>query len=783
VIVGNHGQRSRQAAGATDIRPEGSAESGNAGGSPLYRWGLVVARRKRVVLVAWALLIVAGFAFLPRFSSSLSMGGLWVPGSESSRAASLLARELPRVSGNEAVLVFSSRTLGVDDPGFRRVVANATHNVSAVRDVSGIELPYGVPARELTAPGGHTAIALVGLRGNEGQTEHLAARLASAATAATTASVHVGVTGEPQIAHDFVVLMQGDVLKVDAIGLPIAMAVLVIVFGSLIAAGLPLLLALCSLVLTFGAFGLFSFLAGGGINTILESVTAMLGLGIGIDYALFIVTRFREELVRTGEPAATAAKTTATAGRTVLVSGSTVMAALAPVLLINDPMIREVMLGPMIAIAVLIAAALSLLPATLAGLGPWVNRLAPVSGMRERVGRERPASRLTALLMRRPLVVLMSVTVALAGLSVFTLELHTGFDFGLSAVTNQPSGRADATLAADFGPGEISPIQVVFTTGGQPLSIRDLQRLAQLDTRIRRDRHIQSVTSLPDLLGGPAAAAQQLASARTDRSLAASLGAIVNTDHGSTLTVTMVVPRSAFDTAQATQVVSNLRRELPSALRGTDMRALVGGTSAGIVDLSHEINTKTPLVLALILVVAVLVLAIAFRSPLVALVGLAGTLLSVGAAYGLLVLVFQNGAGQAVFGFHSPGFLQNWLPLILFAVLVGLSTDYHVFLVSRVREEWAQTGDPARAITVGLKRSVPVILSAATIMIVVFASFIFAIELVLKEVGFAFAIVILIDAVLTRRLLVPAVLRLLGDLAWKHPGPHRLNYQTTPMRH
>ncbi len=774
MIVVNHGQQSRPAAGATDFRPEGSAGPAVAEGSPLYRWGLLVARRRRVVLAAWALMIVAGFAFLPRFSSSLSMGGLWVPGSASSRAASLLANELPRLGGNGAVLVFSSHTLKVDDAGFRRVVTSATHNVSGVGDVSGVEVPYGVPARELTAPGGHTAIALVGLRGDEGRTEHLAARLIAAASAASTSSVQVGVTGEPQVAHDFVALMQSDILKVDAIGLPIALAVLVVAFGSLIAAGLPLLLALSGLVLTFGVFGLFSFLVGGGINTVLESVTAMLGLGIGIDYALFIVTRFREELVHAGEPVAAAARTTATAGRTVLVSGSTVVAALAPVLLINDPMIREVMLGPMLVVAVLVAAAITLLPASLAVLGPRVNRLAPLR-VRRPGGRRRAKSRSTALLMRRPLVVLVSVAVVLGGLSVFTLGLHTGFDFGLSAVTNEPSGRADATLEAAFGPGEISPIQVVFVTGGRPLSVRDLQALARLDARLRRDRRVQSVTSLPDLLGGPVVTAQRLVAARTDRSLAASLDAIVNADHGSTLTVTTVVPRKGFDSAQATQVVSALRRELPSALSGTDMRALVGGTSAGIVDLSHEINTKTPLVLALILVIAVMVLAAAFRSPIVALVGLAGTLLSVGAAYGLLVLVFQNGAGQTVFAFHSPGFVQNWLPLILFAVLVGLSTDYHVFLVSRVREEWERSGDPARAITVGLERSVPVILSAATIMIVVFASFIFAVEFALKEVGFAFAIVVLIDAALTRRLLVPAVLRLLGDRTWRRPSPHGSN--------
>jgi RND superfamily putative drug exporter len=700
------------------------------------------------------------------------MGGFWVPGSESSRATGVLTRELPRVGGDEAVLVFSSRTLSVDDPGFRRVVASATRNVSALGQVSGVELPYGVAGPALTAPDGHAALALVGLTGGEGQAEHLTPRLIAAAAPAATASVRVGVTGEPQVAYDFVALMKSDVVKVDEVGLPVALLVLLVVFGSLVAAGLPLLLALSSLVLTFGAFGVLSLLIGSGFNTVLESVTAVLGLGIGIDYALFVVTRFREELVDAAEPAVAVAKTTATAGRTVLVSGSTVIAALIPVLLVNDPMIREVMIGPMVAVVMLVAAALTLLPATLAGLGHRVDRSARLPGQGGRAGRERTTSRLTEMLMFRPLVVLVSVAVALGGLSLFTLQLHTGFDYGLSAIKDRPSGRANATVAAAFGPGEISPIQVVFTTGGQPLSTRDLQTLAQLGTRLRRDPRVQSVTSLPELLGGPTAAAQELVSARTDRSLAVSLSTIVNAQQGSTLTAMTVVPRSAFDTTQATQLVGSLRRELPSALRGSDLHALVGGTSADIVDLTHEINAKTPLVLTLVLVVAMLVLATAFRSLLVALVGLVGTMLSVGAAYGLLVLVFQKGSGQAIFGFHSPGFLQNWLPLLLFAVLVGLSTDYQVFLVSRVREEWEDSDNPVRAVFVGLRRSGRVILSAATIMIVVFASLILALELALKELGFALATVVLIDAVLTRRLFVPAALRLLGDRAWRRPGPY-----------
>lgn len=759
------------------VRPSGLGEAGGTGGA-MHAWGLLMAHRRRRVFAVWAVLIAAGLVFVPRFSSALSNAGLWVPASESSRTAALLASELPAAGGTQAVLVFTSPALTVADPGFQRVVAATARAVRAVPGVTGVEVPAGAAARALTAPGGHTALGLVALGGDEGEAERLAPQVAAAAEAQAAPAVRVGVTGEPAVAHDLFGFLQGDVYRADAVGVPVALLVLLVVFGSLVAAGLPLLLALASLGVSLGGLGAYSMVTGTGFNMTMESATVMLALGIGIDYALFIVTRFREELATGAQAAPAVAVTTATAGRTVLVSGSTVVVALAPVLLVNDPMMRDIVIGPMVAVTVLLAAALTLLPAALAGLGSRVSLLAPpLPRWARRGSRRASASRLTALLLRRPLAVLAAVTVVLGGLSVFTLGLHTGLDYGLGTLRDTSSGRAAASVTAAFGPGAVSPVQVVFTTAEGSLTVHDLQAVADFGARLGRDREVASVTSLPVLTGGPAAAASALAAARADPALAATLSPVVNAAHGGTLTLMTVTPRDSFDSAQATQLVGRIRQELPAALQGTGLHALVGGASAAITDLSAEISAKTPLVIALILAVALLLLAAAFRSPAVALIGLAGTMLSVGAAYGLLVLVFQEGAGQPVFGFTSPGFIQDWLPLLLFAVLVGLSTDYQVFLISRVREEWERGHDAAGAIAAGLRRSGPVILSAATIMVIVFASFLLARVFELKELGFALAVVVLLDAAVTRRLLVPAALRLLGRRAWDplerrepHPG-------------
>ncbi len=748
----------------TDLHPTDRAEPTRRD-CGLYRWGLLMARRKRLVFAVWAAAIAAGLVLVPKFTSSLSMGaGLWVPGSQSSRAAALLARDLPATGSQQEVLVFSSRSLTAADPGFQRVMATAARDVSAVSGVRSVTLPVGAAARDLVAPDGHTALAVVALRGGEQQAMMTASRVSTAAAKAQTGAVQVGATGEPSVDNDGMAVEKADLTRADAIGIPIALAVLLVMFGSLVAAGLPLLLAVGTIVITFGGFGGYVAVAGGGLNSVMEDAVILLGLGIGIDYALFVVTRFREELAGGAGPAHAAATATATAGRTVLVSGSTVVVALAPLLLINDMMMREMALGPMVAVAVLVAAALSLLPATLAGLGPRVNRLAPpLPGWLRWSGRPPGHSRLTALILQKPLAMLASGAVVLGALAAFTLQLHTGFDYGLNTIASQPSGRADTTVSAAFGPGAISPVQVVFTTGGQPLTARDLQAIGNLDARLARDPRVASVTSLPALADGPAAAAAALAAARTDPSLAAMLAPIVNAGQGATTTVMTVTTRDSFDSAQASQLVASLRGELPAALRGTGLRADVGGATAEITDLTSEINAKTALVIGVIIAIALLVLAVAFRSPLVALTGLAGTLLSVGAAVGLVVLVLQRGSA---FGFHSPGFTQDYLPLTLFAILVGLSTDYQVFLISRIKEDWERSGDPAEAIAAGLARSGRVILSAATIMIIVFASFLLATGPDLKELGFSLAVVVLIDAAITRRLLVPAALRLLGNHAW-----------------
>lgn len=263
------------------------------------------------------------------------------------------------------------------DPGFRRVITAAARAVSAVSGVGGVQQPGGAAARTLVAAGGHTALAVVALRGDEQRAMTKVSRVSAAAATAGTRLVRIGVTGEPVVENDSNAVEDADLTRSDAVGLPLALLVLLLMFGSLVAAGLPLLLAVTAIVIAFGGFGAYIAATGQDLNSILQNVIVVLGLGIGIDYALFVITRFREELADGADPAQAAAITTATAGRTVLVSGSTVILALAPLLVISDTMMREVALGPMLAAAVLLAAAVSLLPAGLAGLGQRVNRLAP----------------------------------------------------------------------------------------------------------------------------------------------------------------------------------------------------------------------------------------------------------------------------------------------------------------------------------------------------------------------------------------------------------------------
>jgi len=749
--------------------------------SIFVRLGVACARRPLVVLAGWAIVLLAALIVLPSFLSSLTGFAVGVSGSESQRASSLIQRHFANSFSEQDLIVFESDRETVRDPAFQQVITQAIQNVTGLPGVVGVISPLDPQVTDQVSADGHAAIALVGVRGSTSQLQQLAPQLTRAAGRAATPEARVVVTGESEIWADMATQETADLAQAERIGIPVALLVLLLAFGSLVAAGLPLILAVVGIVVTFGGLAIAAHFTS--FDLFVETIVTMIGLGVGTDYAMFITTRYREELARSGgasHDAVIAAVGVAlgSAGKAIFFSGVTVVLALSTLLLVNSSLFRDMAIGAMATVGVTVAVALSLLPAILGLLGARINRLA-VPFLRRGIQQPDPErgwwARWSRFVMRRP-VIWTALTVALLlVISAPLTQLNLGLDLGTSDLVNYPSGQGVAILKREFTPGAISPIQIVVADPRGPLTDADLAFVARLTTTLRQDSRVAQVVSLTSSLDQflGAHTTQALAAAEAQPAARKLLGYLVNAGEGNDVTIISAVSRAPTDSTAALDLVRDLRaRLIPQArdANASQLTVAVGGLSAQIVDLSNQSTQKFPLVIALVLLLAFLLLILAFRSLFLPLKAIVMNLLSVGAAYGLLVVVFQQGAGAGLFGFTPVGNLQVYLPLLTYAFLFGLSMDYEVFMVGRMREEWERTHDNTAAVALGLQHSGRAITSAAAIMVTVFLAFTTTRMLEIKEIGFALAAAVFIDATVIRILLVPAAMRLMGRWNWWLPS-------------
>lgn len=744
----------------------------------LYRWGAWCARRAWRVVAVWALVIVAAGLLVPKFTDSLTGSSLKVDGSDSARVETLLTEKFASPVSEEAVVVFDSAEHAADAPAYREAVDAA---VAALRDQEGVlEIadPYAADDPTLFSKDRRTLLAPLGLGGGERDRQDAVPRIQETLddVAADADGVDVMLTGSSALNAAVVEQQDKDLAQAESIGLPIALLVLLAAFGTLVAACLPLLLGVVALVTSFGALGAISGVVS--FDVFSQAVVTMLGLALGIDYCLFAVTRQREELAaRKGDVPAAVGATMATAGKAVLFSGCTVIISVAGLMVVRAPVFRTMALGVMIAVAAMLAVATTLLPAVLGLLGPRIDKLA-VPGMKRSLRTTDVSrsgwARWTKVVMRRPVLVggLTSVVLLLAILPAAQLKL--GFDVGASAVSDAPAGRGYELVADKFVPGAATPLQVVLDKPAGALDDADLAALEQLTERLRGNDDVAEVLSVTDVLrertGGVDAAGLRMLTEAAGGDGGEGLGRLVAPD-GRTTALT-VLPREAADSDASVDLVHWIRdTAVPETVGERDgTSTVVGGLSAQTVDISEEVSRATPLVLALVLGLSFILLLLAFRSLLLPLSAIVMNLVSVGAAFGLLTLVFQEGHGASLLDFTSGGFIQAYLPLLTFVILFGLSMDYEVFLISRMKEEWGHSRDNTRAVTEGVAHTAKVITAAATIMMVIFAAFMITRVVEVKQMGFALAVAVLVDATLIRVVLVPALMRLLGSSNWWLPG-------------
>ena len=702
---------------STVARPVGSGVGDNASYGPLGKLGFWTASHFRVVLLVWVVIALGLGLFAPKAQHALAGAGWEASGSQSVAARQLVDKQFAGLSSAALRVVVHSTNRTVTEPAFQGVVTRAEQLLRADQRISRV-LP---PTAGLSiSRDGHTAVIQAGAAGDTNAMVRAADALKGPLARLSGNGVTVAVTGSSGLWSDFNAANHSAMMRSELVSWPVTMAILVVAFGSLVAAGLPLMLTIIGLMAAAGSLWLGTHL--GAISIWAMNFALMFALALGIDYALFLVIRFRGARFGQHEDDRHAvAETMDTAGKAVLFSGLTVLISLSAVMLVPSPAFRSMALGIMLAVVFVLAATLTLLPAVLARLGgkvdglalPWVH-----------VGEHR-SPRFQAWaerLWRRPIAYGAAALVALLLLAAPILGLRTGMP-SIKVIPATATARVGYDLVQKaFGPGAPGALQIVTPT-----------------------THAGQTTDALNHAAGVAQVTPAMPSA------------------DGRWQMIQAVPTVDPSSKQLGGLVDRLRAQLP---RGT----LVGGAAAENHDLERLLSARTPLVIGVVLALGFLLLLVALQAPLIAALGVIANLLAVGAAFGVARLIFQNGHGAGLLGFESQHFLDAWAPVFFFAMIFAISMDYTVFLLSSAKEHWeASRGNPREAMIGGVAHSGRIIFAAAAVMVAVFFTFALSGPLPPKEMGVVLGIAVLLDALLIRLLLLPVLLRLTGPAAWASP--------------
>jgi len=722
----------------------------------LARLGAWSGANLRIVLIAWLVVIAAFGAFAPQVEKKLSGAGWQDSGSQSVKARDLIAKEFQGLNSTALQIVIVDHNAAVmSDPAATAVIDRATALLKADHRISAVVPPQ--PGVSISRDG-RTAIIQAGAAADANEMVRAADDLASPLRKLSTGHVTVEVTGSSALWSNFNKVNHAAMMKSEMLSWPVTMLVLVLAFGSLVAAGLPLMLTLAGLVTAAGALVLSTHIAPVSIWAM--NFAMMFALALGIDYALFIVVRFRAALAaRANVPdpvarsIAAIAETMGTAGKAVAFSGITVLVSLSTVLLVPSPAFRSMSLGIMLSVIAVLAATLTLLPAVLGKLGPKIDsgkiRLPGALDRAEAKAAKRDASHHAALaagtidetkphlhhsiagleramhhwgafLHRRPWIAGGVVVVILAFLAWPVTQLRTGMP-SIAIIPESQSARAGYNdVVTAFGPGAPGMLSIVTPINEQPAAIAELGK---------------------------------------DSGIAVAMPAGQN--NGYALTLAMPTTDASAKATGAT--IDRIRTELPSG-------SLVGGAAAENHDLEKILSKRTPLVFGLLIGLGFLLLLVALGSPLVAFVGVVTNLASIAGAFGVAKWIFQDGHLSGLLNFEPQGFIDAWAPLFFGAMLSGVAMDYTLFLLSAAREHYDLTGDPQHAMRMALRTSGRVVVAAAGVMVAVFLTFALSGPLAPKEMGLILAVAVFLDAVLIRLIVLPVVLRIAGHGAWHRPG-------------
>ena len=700
----------------------------------LTRW--CIAHRGRV-FVAWLAVAILTTAVAGAAGRNYATN-FTLPGTQSQRVLDLLKKEFPAQSGDTDTIVFHTQKGTIDDPQVKAAMTKLLDQVSNDPHVVSVRSPYGADGAVQVSRDRRTAFATVNYDKPSNQVPNDAGKpVLDQIGAVNVPGLQVAAGG--QVMENAEGFSVGPATLIGAIA---ALIILLFTFGSLVAAGMPLITAGFGLISGVALIGLATHVTS--IPNVSTDLALMIGLGVGVDYALFIVTRFRENYLANGNVEQSVVEAMDTSGRAILLAGTTVTIALLGMFATGVSFLYGLAIASVLAVLMTMFASLTVLPAMLSKFGHRIVR----PHARRRFGRRGAAAAAaddgaahpsrwrewSRTVQRRPWpLALISLGVMIAVLlPVFALRLES------SDAGNDPSGthtrEAFDLLAQGFGPGFNGPLLIA--------------------------------TELPSQ---NQASTQEAVSAAVAKTPGVAAVTPARTSPSGNVAVFEAYPDSAPQAQATTDLVNHLRNDVaPPLEKQTGATVLVGGFTAGSIDFSHVLSVKLPLFIGIVVVLSALLLFVIFRSIVIPIQAALMNLLSIGGALGVTVLVFQKGWFASVLGLEK-GPIEPWIPVLMFAVVFGLSMDYEVFLISRVREQWIRRRDASEAVADGIAFTGRVITAAAAIMICVFLSFMLGNERVLKEFGFGLAVAVLLDAVVVRCVLLPAVLELLGERTWWLP--------------
>jgi putative drug exporter of the RND superfamily len=693
-------------------------------------------------LGVWLLAIVAAVVLTSQFGDVLTTEVAFTTEPESVRADSLLEERLRGPRPITDTVIVTSDQLTVDDPAFRAVIASTATELRSLAGIASVTTMDDAPDAGLVSADRQTALLIVTFAGTfDDATEHASAFL-EVLDQSGSEGIEVLAIGDVSLDETYGTMAEEDLRTGETVGVAVALVILVIVFGALVAAGLPLILGMVAILVAVGLTALIGNVYE--LSFITTNIITMIGLAVGIDYSLFIVERYREER-RHGLAKLDAIEMAgSTATRAVIFSATTVVLALLGMFFVPLSIFRSIGAGAIVVVVVAMLAAMTLIPALLSLVGNRIDWPRQRHYEENAIRGINPAeahtqgfwARVAHVVMARPAISATAAVTLLLGASLPYLDLERGWA-GIDTVPESEVLTAYRLLERNFSAGLLDPIEIA------------------IDGRADNPDVVTSVDRFVTTLASDPAYAMVMPPQWNDEGDLALVTAYLASDGNS-------------DEAYA--ALAHLRGEtIPGTFTGTGARAYVTGSTAMNQDFFDAVDEVTPRIFAFVLGLSFILLMLVFRSIVVPLKAIVMNLLSVGAAYGLLVLVFQKGYGADFFGFTTTPVITVWLPIFLFCVLFGLSMDYHVFLLSRIREHHDLTGNNREAVAVGLQATARIITGAALIMVAVFGGFAAGRMVELQQMGFGLAVAVLVDATLVRTVLVPASMALLGEWNWYFP--------------